>query len=86
MPRNPTPGVLRIHLEYTALLNLSGLPNGAVIDMPPGSTPADILRKGGVREDQLGAVIPVINGTRRRNDTPLEEGDRLTLRLPAGGG
>ena len=82
----PSPRRIRIHLEYAAVLELSGLPNGAHLDLPPGSTVADLLRRGGMREAHLGTVIPVVNGTRRRLEAPLEDGDRVSLRLPLGGG
>jgi sulfur carrier protein ThiS len=77
---------VRIHLEYAAVLHLPGLPNGGEVELSAGSTVADLLRRGGVREDQLRYVIPIVDGTRRRIDTVLEAGDRLVLRLPLGGG
>ena len=77
---------IRIYLEYAAVLDLHDLPNNSDLDMDKGSTAADVLRLGGVRDDQLRYVIPVINGAKRRIDTVLQDGDRLSLRLPLGGG
>jgi sulfur carrier protein ThiS len=77
---------VRIHLEYAAVIDLRTLPNNTELDLQKGSTVADVLRLAGVRENQLGYVIPAINGARRRVDTVLQDGDRLSLRLPVGGG
>ena len=64
-----SPERIRIHIAYAAVLHLSGLPNDADLDLPRGRTIADVLRRGGVREEQLGYVIPVVNGVRRSLET-----------------
>jgi hypothetical protein len=77
---------IRIHLEYAAVLDLQGLPNRGELELPPGARVGDVLRLGGIRDEQAGYVISAVNGKRRRLDTVLQDGDRLSLRLPLGGG
>ena len=80
------PAVITVFLEYAAILDLQDLPNHGRLSLQAGTTVADLLRRGRVREDQLHTVVAALNDVRRRLDTVLQDGDRLALRLPVGGG
>ncbi|GEM_PF-443599 len=79
-------GTMKIHVEFAAVLDLKGVTNGAELDVPHGTTPADLLTTFHVRPEHQKYVTPFVNGTRMKLSHPLKEGDRLFLSLPVGGG
>jgi hypothetical protein len=77
---------MKICVEFTALLDLEGVTNGAELDVPHGTTPADLLTRFHVRPEHQKFVTPFVNGARMKSSHPLKENDRLFLSLPVGGG
>jgi sulfur carrier protein ThiS len=62
---------------------LEGLPERAV-DLPPGATLADLVAALGASSDD--ALLARRSGAVIREPALLEEGDRVELFLPVGGG
>jgi hypothetical protein len=79
-------GAMKIRVEFTAVLDLKGVINGAELDLPHATTPGDLLTKFHVRPEHQKYVTPFVNGTRMKLSHPLKDGDRLFLSLPVGGG
>jgi sulfur-carrier protein len=50
----------------------------------PGTTVADVVRALDIPEKYAKLIF--INNIRRENDTPLQDGDRLGIFPPVGGG
>jgi hypothetical protein len=79
-------GAVRIHIEFSALLDLKGVTHGAKLELPDGTTPADLLTRFKVRTEHHQYVLPFVNGRRTKLSTRLRDKDRLFLSLPVGGG
>ena len=77
---------MKIHIEYAALLELQGAANGAALEVPEGSTPADLLTQFKVRPEHQKFVIPFVNNEKKKLSAKLKDNDRLFLSLPVGGG
>ncbi len=77
---------MKILVEYTALLDLKGVPNGSLVDVPDGSTISDLLTRCGVEAAHQKYIAPFINSEKKPLRTILRDGDHLVLSLPIGGG
>lgn len=75
-----------VHLEYTAVLAVKGPKSGSEVELPDGSTVADLLERLHIQPDHRRHIVAFVNGTQRKPSTALHDGDRLVLSLPIGGG
>ena len=77
---------MKIHLEYTAVLDAKGVSSGSVVELPDGAAVTDVLDLLHVKKDHQKYVVPFVNGGKKRLADKLRDGDKLTLSLPVGGG
>jgi hypothetical protein len=77
---------MKVHLEYTAVLDAKGVPSGSVMQLPDGAAITDVLNLLLVKKDHQKYVVPFVNGDKKRLADKLHDGDKLTLSLPVGGG
>ena len=77
---------MNILLEYTAVLDVQGVPSGSRLELPEGAGVADVLNLLRVRKEHQKYVVPFVNGEKKRLEDTLRDGDTLMLSLPIGGG
>lgn len=77
---------MKIHLEFAAVLDVKGAKSGQELDLPAGSTVADLLNRLAVRHEHQKYVVPFVNGEQKRPSAELRENDRVFLSVPIGGG
>lgn len=77
---------MRIHLEFTGLLDVKGVVSGTTLEVPEGTTVAGLLDHLKVRPEHQKFVVPFINGEQKKLSAPLRDGDKVVLSLPVGGG
>jgi len=77
---------MKIHLEFTAVLQLDGVKPGDQVEVAEGATIADLLTRLHVRPAHQKYVVPFVNGRQERLTRRLADGDKLVLSLPVGGG
>ena len=77
---------MKIHLEYTAVLDVKGVRNGMALEIPDGSTVAALLNRLEVRPEHQKFVVPFINGAQKKLSAQLRDNDKVVLSLPVGGG
>lgn len=74
-----------MHLDIKCFATLSRFtPAGGSMDVPPGTTMADVMQMLGVPVDEV--KIMFINGTHVAPEAQLNEGDRVGLFPAVGGG
>lgn len=54
------------------------------LDLPHGTTPKMLLDQLGIPQEQVFSIL--VNGTHRDRNDSLEDGDRVALFPPVGGG
>lgn len=77
---------VKIHVTYAAVLKIDQVASGSHVEIDDGTTIADFLTRCSVQEAHQRYIIPIVNGESRRLDYTLQNGDRLNLLLPVGGG
>jgi sulfur carrier protein ThiS len=77
---------LKIHLEFTGLLDVKGATSGTAFDVPESTTVAALLSLLQVRPEHHKFVVPFVNGEQKKLSAALRENDRVLLSLPVGGG
>ena len=77
---------MKIHLEYTAVLQLEGVRNGDDVEVPDSCTIADLLTQLHVQPMHQKYVVPFVNGKQQRLPYRLSNGDKVVFSLPVGGG
>lgn len=77
---------MRIHLSRAAQLELPAFPENGEVDIPEGTTVKTFLELAGVRKEHRQFVLPMVNDTKVSLRYVLQEGDRLFLLIPVGGG
>ena len=77
---------MNITLTYNGVMQIRRFKRGERIDVPDGSTPADVMTLCEIRPDHQKYIIPFVNNQEARAKTVLAEGDELSLFLPLGGG
>ncbi len=75
---------LKLFAGLRALRPQDARTGGEDLDLPDGTTVAQALAKVKVPLDE--AKIVLVNGRHAKFDTPLKEGDRLSVFPPVGGG
>lgn len=77
---------MKITLEYVAMLHVAGPASGGCVDLPTGSTVADLLHKLQITAAHQKSVSVFVNDTRVRHVHQLVDGDRVFLSIPISGG
>lgn len=68
------------------MLKADAPPSGGVITLQEGVTIATLLEQIGIPEKQRGVITPFVNETKVSQKYVLQNGDRLFLAMPIGGG
>ena len=77
---------MKVHLEYVALLQVKGARSGEEIALEDGATIGSLLALLHIRPEHQRVIAPFVNDRRGTLATRLQEGDRVFLALPVGGG
>jgi len=77
---------VRIYVTYAAVLRIDLVASGSHVEIDDGTTIADFLTRCSVKDTHQRTIIPIVNGESRKLDYALQDGDRLNLLLPVGGG
>lgn len=75
---------LHITLKLFATLRAHAPENADRFAIDPGTTVADVIRALNIPEKDAKLIF--VNNIRREHDTPLQDGDRLGIFPPVGGG
>lgn len=73
-----------ITIKLFATLRPYAPPNADRFPVPPGTTVADVVRELNIPVKDAKLIF--INSIRKELDTPLQDGDRLGIFPPVGGG
>ena len=77
---------IKIDVATTGLLHIEGLGKEGSVELSSGATVADLLVLLKIQKDHQKFVTSFINGDEKNHNSPLQDGDRVTLLLPIGGG
>ena len=77
---------MKVHLEYTGVLDVKGVPSGSTIEVQENLTIGALLTHLQIRPEHQKFVVTAINGKQQRASAKLADGDRVLLSLPMGGG
>ncbi len=77
---------MNIHLSYVGYLELEGVESGQMISIAEHASVAMVLTRYHISNQHQRHIIPIVNGEEQRLSYVLQEGDKLTLFLPVGGG
>jgi sulfur carrier protein ThiS len=77
---------VKVHLEYTGVLDVKSVPSGSQVDLPDHATIGVLLSQLQIRPEHQRFVVSAVNGKQQRASTRLADGDRVLLSLPMGGG
>jgi len=80
------PRKIKVEVESTGLLHIEGLGKGGFVGLASGATVTDLLNVLKIQRDHQKFVIAFVNGDEKNLSTPLQNGDKITLLLPIGGG
>lgn len=70
---------MRIFIEYAGFLNVRNIEKNSVIEMPEGSTVADLYLRLGIEEPDHGGVQSFINRDAAWKSSKLRDRDRVTI-------
>lgn len=73
-----------ITLRLFATLRVYAPDNAERFPITPGTTVADVVRRLAIPETDAKLIF--VNSIRRDHETPLQDGDRLGIFPPVGGG
>lgn len=77
---------MEIRLEYVAMLKVNAPPSGGVKSVREGDTIATLLEQIGIPANQRGVITPFVNEAKVSQNYTLQDGDRVFLAMPIGGG
>lgn len=77
---------MKILLEHVAMLALRNVKSGDTIELPEGSTIADLLKTLRLEPSHQRAIVAFVRGERAHPSCVLQDGDDIFLGLPVGGG
>jgi hypothetical protein len=77
---------MRITIEYIGFLKIEGVKSGSIVEFPDGIKASDVLDRFNLVGSYRKFIIPIINGERSSQDRLLNDGDKLFIYLPVGGG
>lgn len=68
-----------IHVEYKGLARIRGIESDPLLEMPAGSTIADLYLRLGIREADRPGLQSFINNDATWSSTKLKDGDRVVI-------
>ncbi len=77
---------MKIVLQRSAVLKLANVKSVGEVEVPHDTSIGGLLSSLGVREEQHKYLLCYVNGKKKSLSCVLQEGDRLQLFLPIGGG
>lgn len=77
---------MKIHLKYTAVLNIRGAASDTDITVDEGTTVNGLLDLLGVRKEHQRFVLVSVNGVKQGPSAVIPDGGDVSLSLPIGGG
>ena len=78
--------MVKIHLEYTSVLDVRNAENNSDVILPEGATVTDLLSFLEIKPEHQRFVIASVDGKKRSPGSELQDGDHVVLSLPIGGG
>ena len=77
---------MKIRIKYTAILKIDNVQNGSELNVARGTTTSKLLSECNVKADHKRYIHIYVNGEKKSLSYTLQEGDKLYLALPIGGG
>ncbi len=77
---------MRITIEYVGFLKIEAVKSGSSLEFPQGTTVSEVLDHLRLTAAWRKYIIPIVNSERSASDRVLNDGDRLFIFLPVGGG
>ena len=77
---------MNIQINYSGIIDIKDVPSGAMIDVPEEFDLSQVLDQLGVRREHQKFIIPFVNNDEQSLSARLNEGDKVMLYLPVGGG
>ncbi len=77
---------MKITIEFTAVLDVKHVASGSTVELAQGATVKDLLHLLKVKENHQRYVVPFVNGEQKKLTAKLQDGDKVFLSLPVGGG
>jgi sulfur carrier protein ThiS len=77
---------MKINIELSGALKRKAKENCFELEVAEGKTVHQVLLDMGYKEEEIRYLIAILNGNRVELATTLQEGDRLRILLPIGGG
>lgn len=77
---------MEITVSFVGYLELPDIENNSRVILEEGTTVAAFLTEKGMSRRHQRHIIPIINEEEMRLSYTLQDGDRLMLFLPVGGG
>lgn len=70
---------MKVFVEYAGFLNVRNIEKNSVIEIPEGSTVADLYLRLGIEEPDHGGVQSFINRDAAWKSSKLKENDHITI-------
>ncbi len=77
---------MKVKLNYTGYLKLTGVETGAILDAEAGSTLGDLLARFDIAREQQRFLRLFANEEKVDSSYALRDGDELTVIMQIGGG
>ncbi len=78
--------VIEVRVHFHGAIDRRGLAQDQRLQVEPGTTVDDLLRRIGYSGPQVRFIVAMRGGDRLHPRHPLADGDQLDLLAPAGGG
>lgn len=79
-------GAVKVHLEYTAVLNVTGPASGSSLELPAKITVGQLMDILHIQKSHQSHVVAFVNAARVRPSHVLADGDHVHLAVPMSGG
>ena len=77
---------MKIYFEYIGLLHIEGVRNKAEIIIEDNLTIDGLYVKLGIHEEHRKFISSFVNGEEKKKNYKINDGDKVKLFMPTGGG
>ena len=77
---------MKIYIEWIGLLHINGIKNKSFIELKDGSSISSLYDQIKIRKEHQKFISCFVNGSKKKMFSVLNDGDKVKLFLPTGGG